>query len=260
MDTNEAAAGGVKVKVLIDPGHAPGNANRGPTGYYEYSGMWKLSNYLKTALERCGVVATLSRSEMQNPSLSARGKAAKGYDVFISEHSNAAGKTVRGCTAYYSVNRPGDKKYAAALTAATSKLMGNNDRGPHTRRSVLSASVDYLGVMRAAIAVGVPHVFLMESGFHSNVLDEAWLKSAANLQKAAEEQAKVICDMTGVKYVAPVVKPPEVKPPKAHYVRKGESLAKIAKLYGMSWQAFAKLNGLKVPYILRVGQVLKVEE
>jgi N-acetylmuramoyl-L-alanine amidase CwlA len=54
-------------------------------------------------------------------------------------------------------------------------------------------------------------------------------------------------------------KPVAPKPVKTHYVRKGESLARIAKLYNLSWQTLAKINGLKLPYILRVGQVLKVE-
>ena len=50
-------------KVMIDPGHAPGNTNGGKNGYKEYAGMWKLSNYLKDELTRCGVQAGLTISE-----------------------------------------------------------------------------------------------------------------------------------------------------------------------------------------------------
>jgi N-acetylmuramoyl-L-alanine amidase len=39
-------------KIMIDPGHAPGNVNRGKNGYYEYAGMWELSLYLKAMLEK----------------------------------------------------------------------------------------------------------------------------------------------------------------------------------------------------------------
>ena len=92
---------------MIDPGHAPGNANRGPTGYYEYAGMWALSNYLKTVLERCGCIADLTRTEKKDPSLSARGKKAKGYDLFMSEHSNAGGGKARGCEVFRSLRIPG---------------------------------------------------------------------------------------------------------------------------------------------------------
>ncbi|MDI6840424.1 MAG: N-acetylmuramoyl-L-alanine amidase [bacterium] len=190
-------------KVMIDPGHAPGNANRGPTGYYEYWGMWIVSTCLKVALERCGVVADLTRKENENPSLQARGEAARGYDLFISEHSNAANGRVRGCEVYYSVRRSGDRQHAAAISAASAKLMDNPDRGAKTRLYPGRTDLDYYGVIRNAVAVGCPHVFLAESGFHDNPIDEAWLKNEDNLEKLAEVHAEEICKILGVKYIAP---------------------------------------------------------
>ncbi len=188
-------------KVKIDPGHAPGNANKGPTGYYEYAGMWTLSNFLKTALERCNVQADLTRKENEDPSLQARGDSAKGYDLFISEHSNAfTDASVRGCEVFYSLRRPADREHAAALSAASAKLMGNNYRGAKTRQG---ANGDWYSVIRNAEAVGCKHIFLAESGFHTNRVDEAWLKQDSNLQKLAEVHAKVICGILGVDYVAP---------------------------------------------------------
>jgi len=183
-------------KVLIDPGHAPGNPNRGPTGYYEYAGMWKLSNYLKSALEARGVAASLTRTVNQNPSLEQRGKGAKGYTLFISEHSNAANGRARGCEVYYSIKRPGNKKHAAAISAVSAKVMGNPDRGAKTR--VGKNNMDYYGVIRNAAAVGCPHVFIVENGFHDNAVDEAWLKNDSNLKKLAETQAQALCDVLGV--------------------------------------------------------------
>jgi N-acetylmuramoyl-L-alanine amidase len=56
-------------KVTIDPGHAPGNANRGPTGYYEYAGMWKLSNYLKNALADVALKLYSLGQRMKTPNL-----------------------------------------------------------------------------------------------------------------------------------------------------------------------------------------------
>ena len=190
------------IKVMIDPGHGPGSKNRGPTGYYEYQGMWALSNHLKVALERCGIQVGLTRKENEVPSLAERGKAAKGYDLFISEHSNAYNGSVRGCEVFYSKLRPGDKKHAAALSKAAATLMGNHDRGPKTKNYSKDPSLDYSGVIRNAAAVGVPHIFLAESGFHDNPTDEAWLKKDSNLQALAEAQAEVICGILGVKYVA----------------------------------------------------------
>lgn len=186
-------------KVMIDPGHAPGNVNRGPTGYYEYQGMWKLSNYLKKELTKRGVQADLTRTENQDPSLSERGKKSKGYDMFISEHSNAHNGKARGVEVYYSLQRPGDKVHARALSKAISTLMNNPDRGAKTRQYPNKPGVDYYGVIRAAVSVGCPHVFLVENGFHDNPQDEAWLKQDSNLRKLAQVQADVICNILGVK-------------------------------------------------------------
>lgn len=185
-------------KVMIDPGHAPGNANRGPTGYYEYQGMWKLSNYLKEELTKRGVQADLTRTEYQDPSLSERGKKSKGYDMFISEHSNAYKGNARGVEVFYSLQRPGDKVHAQALSKAISTLMNNPDRGAKTREHPNKPGVDYYGVIKAAASVGCPHIFLVESGFHDNPQDEAWLKQDGNLKKLAQTQADVICNILGV--------------------------------------------------------------
>lgn len=186
-------------KVMIDPGHAPGNVNRGPTGYYEYQGMWKLSNYLKEELTKRGVQADLTRTENQDPSLSERGKKSKGYDVFISEHSNAFNGKARGVMVFYSLQRHGDKVHAQTLSKAISTLMNNPDRGAATREYPNKPGVDYYGVIRAAASAGCPHIFLVESGFHDNPQDEAWLKQDNNLKKLAQTQADVICNILGVK-------------------------------------------------------------
>jgi hypothetical protein len=188
-------------RVTIDPGHAPGNVNKGPTGYYEYAGMWKLSNYLKDALTRCGIAVGLTRSENEDPDLDDRGQKAKGSDVFISEHSNAANGQVRGVECFYSVRIPANKGWAGKLSAAVSKLMGNSDRGAKTRESETTAGYDYYGVIRSAVAAGVPNVFLIENGFHDNTSDEAFLKAEANLKNMAEAQGEILCGLLGVTYV-----------------------------------------------------------
>ena len=184
------------MKVLIDPGHAPGNANGGSKGYKEYAGMWKLSNFLKNILAASGVSAALTRTENQDPSLEARGGMAKGYALFISQHSNASNGSARGVECYYSVARTNDKTTAAKMTASVSKLMGNPDRGAKTREG--NGGKDYYGVIRSAVAAGCPRVFLMESGFHDNRLDEEFLLKDENLKRIAEAQASVIMEVLGV--------------------------------------------------------------
>ena len=202
------------MKVLIDPGHAPGNANGGVNGYKEYAGMWKLSNFLKDILTASGVPAALTRTEKQNPSLEARGGMAKGYDLFISQHSNASNGSARGVECFYSVARPNDITTAASLSAAVAKLMGNPDRGAKTRAG--TGGTDYYGVIRSAVSVGCTRVFLMESGFHDNPADEAFLLDDKNLNRIAEVQAGVIFNALGADGDlgnATKPTPPDVKTP-----------------------------------------------
>ncbi len=43
-----------------------------------------------------------------------------------------------------------------------------------------------------------------------------------------------------------------------HVVQKGEFISLIAEYYGLEWEELARLNGLKPPYVLHVGQRLRL--
>lgn len=45
-----------------------------------------------------------------------------------------------------------------------------------------------------------------------------------------------------------------------HTVKKGDTLWSISRLYNISVDEIVKLNGLKNPDLIRVGQVLKIRE
>ena len=81
------------------------------------------------------------------------------------------------------------------LSAAVSKVMNNPDRGPKV--STNSAGQDYLGIIRSAVAVGCPYVFLMENGFHDNVTDEQFLLKDNNLRLIAAAQAETLATHFG---------------------------------------------------------------
>ena len=119
--------------------------------------------------------------------------------MFVSEHSNAKHGKARGVVVFYSLQRPGDEVHAQTLSRAISTLMNNPDRGAATREYPNKPGVDYYGVIRAAASAGCPHIFLVESGFHDNPQDEAWLKQDSNLRKLAQVQADIICNILGVK-------------------------------------------------------------
>lgn len=200
-------------KVMIDPGHAPGNVNGGKNGYKEFAGMWKLSNYLKEALERRGVQAGLTRAEDADPSLTARGRAAAGYDLFISQHTNAANGAARGVEVFHSLRLPADKELAAELSKEISALMGNPNRGAKTRESTNTKGADYYTVISSAQAAGAKHVLLIESGFHDNAQDEAFLLFNSNLRAMADVQARIICKYIGASDAPPANTAPPVQPP-----------------------------------------------
>lgn len=181
------------IKVMIDPGHGQGNSNKGPTGYYEHEGNWKISNYLKEIIEASGNQANLTRTRNENPDLYTRGQKAQGYDLFISEHSNAFNGTVRGVEAYYDYSKPYDEDLAYEIAGSVAAVMGNDNRGAkkkvYTKDGV---TYNYYGVIRAASATNCKHIILIENGFHDNPVDEAFLMEDENLRKIAQAQANVI--------------------------------------------------------------------
>lgn len=187
-------------KVLIDPGHAPGNTNKGPTGYYEYQGVWKISAYLKEILTHKGVQADFSRTWEEDTELYSRGQKAAEYDLFISEHTNAYDGKARGVEVYYDYSKPQDVKFAEKLASSVAAVMGNNSRGARTQVYTDGKKIyNYYGVIRGASATDCRHILLIENGFHDNEQDEAFLNVDENLKKIAHAQAEVICEYLGVK-------------------------------------------------------------
>jgi N-acetylmuramoyl-L-alanine amidase len=184
-------------KVRIDAGHSPKSVNGGKSGYKEHLGMWKLSNYLKEILESYGVQTDLTRAYDADPDLYDRGKMAQGYDLFISEHSNAGGG--RGVEVIRDINKPQDEAFAIELTNAVAKVMNTTSRKVMTRTYINNGkTVNYYGVIRGASDTNCKHNFIIENGFHDNITDEAFLKVDSNLQKIAQAQAEVICKYLGV--------------------------------------------------------------
>ena len=186
-------------KVMIDSGHFKGNSNRGQSGYYEYEGVWKISNYLKQILELNGVQVDFTKLYEEDLNLYKRGQKAQDYDLFISEHTNAYNQKTRGVEVFYDFSKPQDKKYAEELALAVSKVMGNSNRGAKTRTYDNNGiTYNYYGVIRGASVTNCPHIFLIESGYHDNLEDEAFLKVDLNLKKIAQAQADVILKILGI--------------------------------------------------------------
>lgn len=153
------------VKILLDPGHGQGsNFNRGYKGNLRNEGdanFYVCKNYIKPELERRGYIVRMTRNKISdNPSLANRGKMAKGYDLFVSWHTNAGGGT--GLEIYPDVYA-NPNLLTNNLASRVSKVQGIKNRGVKFWKT--NKGNNYFGVLRNNLAT---HGFLFELCFHDN--------------------------------------------------------------------------------------------
>ena len=192
-DTKEEKPMSKPFKVCLDAGHY-GNYNAGAVkGYYESVRMWKLTELLAKELTARGITVIKTRSNQATDlALTSRGRKAKGCDLFLSMHSNAAGaESVDYPVAYVPLNGTGTA-IGQKLADIVADVMGTVQKGRTATRKGSSGS-DYYGVIRGAVAVGVPGVIL-EHSFHTNPKAAAWLMSDANLTKLAKAESDCIAE------------------------------------------------------------------
>ena len=67
-----------------------------------------------SGVQRCQVDFT--RTWEQDPSLLERGQKAAGYDLFISEHTNANNGYTRGVEVFHDFTKPQDEEFAEKLS------------------------------------------------------------------------------------------------------------------------------------------------
>ncbi len=202
-------------KICLDAGHYGSKYNRSPVvaGYYESDRMWVLAELLSAALKKRGVTVVMTRANKASDlALTSRGKKAKGCDLFLSLHSNAASSESVDYPVSYVFRE--DKKtdlderseeIGLKLAKVVEKLMGTRQaartgtRGSSNDRDGNGVKDDeYYGVLHGAKVVKVPGVIL-EHSFHTNRKATEWLMSDANLAKLAEAEADCIADWLGVK-------------------------------------------------------------
>lgn len=192
-DTKEEKPMSKPFKVCLDAGHY-GNYNAGAVkGYYESVRMWKLTELLAKELTARGIAVIKTRSNQATDlALTSRGRKAKGCDLFLSMHSNAAGaESVDYPVAYVPLNGTGTA-IGQKLADIVADVMGTVQKGRTATRKGSSGS-DYYGVIRGAVSVGVPGVIL-EHSFHTNPKAAAWLMSDANLTKLAKAESDCIAE------------------------------------------------------------------
>ena len=191
-----------KIKGVIDPGHGGiDRSNRGPTGYIEADGMLVLSKLIKNKLNSTGFFdVVLTRDIDKTVSLLDRIEIAKDFNAvfFLSQHTNAFSASARGSEVFYSVARPGSKELAEAISYRLATEFNTLNRGGLTKKN--SSGTDYYGLLRYGSNAGIENVFIVESLFHSNPIEEAILKSPQGMEKIADIQAEEVCRFYGLTY------------------------------------------------------------
>ena len=183
-------------KICLDAGHY-GKYNQSPavSKYYESDMAWKLHLKLKACLEDYGIeVITTRSSQEKDLGLTARGKAAKGCDLFLSIHSNAAGskanETVDYPIAFVPINGSADI-LGQQLAECVEQVMCTKQMWRSESKKSAKGDWDYYSVISGAASVGVPGIIL-EHSFHTNTKITKWLLDDSNLDKLAKAEAEVI--------------------------------------------------------------------
>lgn len=180
------------IKILLDAGHGQGSAhNRGYVGTKwknEGDGNYYYSLILKKELESYGFIVGLTRNKISdNPSLSARGSMAKGYDLFISLHTNAGGGV--GVEIYEDV-KARFTSLATNLCKIISSTLSTTNRGVKYRYSGNANWYGVLGSNKAKAGM------LIEHCFHDNATDVKKYEDRANT--LAKNMAKTIAQSYGI--------------------------------------------------------------
>lgn len=220
-------------KVMLDAGHY-GYYNQSPAvrDYWESKMTWKLHLMLKEELEKYGItVGTTRKKQEADMALYDRGYASKGYDLFLSLHSNAVGDSVNEKVDYpvcfVQISGKSDK-IGTLLSQCVQSVMKTNQPADHW--SLKGNNGDYYGVLRGATAAGTVGC-IVEHSFHTNTRATKWLMQDANLRKLAVAEAKVIADyLAGVKGKT---EPKETSGGSYLYLSKGDTGAAVKKLQEM---------------------------
>lgn len=193
-----------KIKICLDAGHYGKYYNQSPAvkTYYESVMNWNLHLKLKAELEKYGIEVITTRKELDKDlALVERGKKAKGCDLFLSIHSNAAANNVVKDDidypiVYVPINGTGDK-LGKKLAECVASVMETKQEGRYNSRKG-SGEWDYYGVINGAVSVGVPGL-IIEHSFHTNTRSTKWLMDDKNLDKLAKAEAEVIASHYGLK-------------------------------------------------------------
>ena len=259
-------------KIAIDAGHGSNTSGkRTPDGYREHWINVKCANYFDIAMRRCGFQTVkiawndTNATDDTDVALGTRQKQIKaaGCHASFSWHANAHGNgkeftNAKGIEtfAHSDPSKVGDSvRLANAVQSCLIKGTSQTNRGVKTSNLA----------MCNCNAMGTKAAVLIEVGFMTNSYEAALMKTDAFCLECAEEAAEGACKYFGVTYVKPSSAAATTKPAvtvansDTYTVQKGDWLSKIGEKTGVDWLVIAELNGIKSPYTIKTGQVLKLK-
>ena len=187
------------IKICLDAGHA-GKENRSPVEpkFCEADFSWELHLKLKKQLESYGIqVVTTRASQEETLGTKNRGKLAKGCNLLLSIHANAAERESADYPlAIVPVNGSGDQ-LGKKLAVSIRDVMDTDEPADMWSKKTDSGS-DWYGVISGAAQVGVPGIIL-EHSFYTNKRMAQWMLSDKNLDRLARAEAETIAAHYGVK-------------------------------------------------------------
>ena len=252
------------IKITLDPGHGEKD-NRGVfADYYEGEKMFRLAGFLKEELEKYGVeVEVTKNSADDDPTLSKRGNTAvkNGSEIFLSLHSNAA-STEKACgvSSFYSIKLPESRELLSKIVDKVVDVM-KAKTGITYKRGVMTRiyesggkKYDYYGVIRNSQGGSVKYSYIIEHGFHTNEKECAFLLDESNLRLIARAEAEAIAQYFSLSETE------TAEDENAYTVQKGDTLSKIASLFGVTLNEIAKANSIENVNLIYVGQKLVIPE
>lgn len=193
-------------KIMLDAGHY-GKYNRSPhvPDYWESQRMWVLMRFLQAQLEKRGYIVYTTRDEQaKDLAVKDRGAKSKGYDLFISLHSNdfdgseniekaeKVDYVVAYVPSYANNDRCKNSKKLGLKFAEYVKGLIGSQQYARTDTNLNANGDEYYGVLRGWQRGNCPVGFIIEHGFHSNPKTAKWLLDDENLLKLAIGEADLI--------------------------------------------------------------------
>ena len=181
-------------------------------------------------------------------------------DYFVSMHHDAGinGRTGGGTTVYYCSSKPERVPQARKLyNAIVSRTGVRGDRNPVIIKKGFTV-----------IKNTTMPALLVENGYMDSQVDTPIILTAAHAEKTAQGVVAFLVDelklekkktaVNGTQNAQSGTSTAPTTTANTYTVKSGDTLSKIGRNTGIDWKEIAKINGIKSPYTIYVGQKLKL--